>query len=70
MEEKIQCPYCGEMNVLGSNICGGCLRSIRRLGNPERQDLEQTAKTRHPRSDRSLWKRLCLWWERRRRRAG
>ena len=69
MKEKIQCPYCGEMNAMGSNICGGCMKDIRRLANPDREDLEQTAKTRNPILDRSLRRRLRRWWERRRRRA-
>ena len=69
MNEKITCPYCGESNVMGSNICGGCLKDIRHLANPERQDLEQTAKTRHPQSTLSLWQRIKKWWDRKGRRA-
>ena len=68
-EQPISCPYCGEMNIMGSNICGGCMKDIRHLANPERQDLEQTAKTRNPHSQQSWWQRLKRWWERRGRNA-
>lgn len=66
MEEKIPCPFCDEPNARGSNICGRCMRDIRDVANPERADLEQTAKTKHPR--RSLLMRLKGWWVRRKRR--
>jgi hypothetical protein len=66
MEEKVPCPYCGEPNVYGSNICGRCMRDIREVANPERSDVEHTAKTKYPK--RSLWKRIRGWWIRRRRR--
>jgi uncharacterized membrane protein YvbJ len=66
MEEKVPCPYCGEQNVQGSNICGRCMRDIRDVANPERSDVENTAKTKYPK--RSLWRRIRGWWIRRKRR--
>ena len=69
MQEKIPCPHCGELNILGSNICGGCLKDIRKIANPEREDLEQTAKTPHPKGNLSLFRRLKRWWDSRGRRA-
>jgi hypothetical protein len=58
----VACPFCGHANVLGSNICGGCLRNIRHVANPERTDFEETMfeHTAPPRAGffRRLWRRL------------
>lgn len=65
----VRCPHCGEWNALGSNICGGCMRDIRQIANPERSDLEKTAKKKMPRRPSGPLQRFLRWWERRRRRA-
>ncbi|MBN2493672.1 MAG: hypothetical protein JXR96_03685 [Deltaproteobacteria bacterium] len=43
-EEKghIACPFCGELNRQGSNICGRCFQRISDVANPERADFEET----------------------------
>lgn len=69
-DDKIPCPHCGELNIRGSNICGRCLRDIRSIANPEREDFIETAKTSRKYARRSWWKRIKRWWERRKRRAG
>jgi hypothetical protein len=61
---KVACPHCGERNAVGSNVCGSCLRDIRRVGNPNREDLIETHKTRHtprPMTLRGLWRRMKRW---------
>ena len=59
---KVACPFCGQLNVLGSNICSQCLRNIRHVANPERGDFEETVfeHTPPPRVGffRRLWRRL------------
>jgi hypothetical protein len=42
------------------------MRDIRDVANPERSDVENTAKTKYPK--RSLWRRIRGWWIRRKRR--
>ncbi len=70
LDERIACPFCGERNVKGSNICGRCLRSIREVANPEREDYVETAKTANPNRGSAGWlRRLLRWWRRRGRRA-
>jgi uncharacterized OB-fold protein len=68
MEDRVACPYCGEMNVYGSNICSACFKTIRDVANPDRAEFEQTAKTKTP-SRGGLFKRIRRWWKGRRRRA-
>ena len=69
MEDKVLCPHCGEANVYGSNICGGCMKDIRKLANPNRDEFEETAKTRNPHMNIGLWRRIARWWKARNRRA-
>ncbi len=66
MEDMIPCPYCGELNVVGSNICSRCFKPIRDVANPERADFEQTAKTKVP-TRRGILKRFKHFWNRWRR---
>jgi hypothetical protein len=68
MEDRVACPYCGEMNAYGSNICSGCFKKIADVANPERADFEQTAKTKTP-GPGSLFKRIMRWFKRRQRRG-
>jgi len=63
MNDKVKCPYCGELNAWGSNICSRCFKTIREVANPERSDFEQTAKTKTPRK-RGLLRRIRRWWKR------
>jgi hypothetical protein len=58
--DKVMCPHCGEPNVLGSNICGGCLRSIREVGNPEREDFFETKW--QPPTPPGVITRIKRWW--------
>jgi uncharacterized membrane protein YvbJ len=69
MLDGIPCPYCGEKNAVGSNICGRCMRNIRSVTNPERPDFEETAKTRMKAQDRGLLGRIRAWWRKRQRNA-
>ncbi len=69
MAPEVACPHCGEKNVIGSNICGRCMRDIRSIANPDRADLEHTAKTRNPHKKVGLIRRLKRWWIRRGRHA-
>ncbi len=64
-EDRIQCPYCGESNVAGSSVCGGCLRNIRHVANAQAEDDIATVFTPPPKP--SLWRRIKRWWRRRRR---
>jgi sarcosine oxidase delta subunit len=64
--ERIPCPYCGESNVQGSNVCGRCLRNIRKVANREAEDFVETVFTAPPRP--SLWRRLKRWLRRQRNR--
>lgn len=69
-DDKVRCPHCGEWNIRGSNLCGRCLRDIRSIANPEREDSIETAKTSRKVARKTLWKRIKRWWKRRKRRAG
>ena len=68
MDDRVACPYCGEMNVYGSNICSRCFKKISDVANPERADFEQTAKTKTPKP-RGLIRRIMHWFKRRQRRG-
>jgi predicted Fe-S protein YdhL (DUF1289 family) len=70
MSDKIKCPHCGELNVEGSNICGGCLRNISEVARREREDHIETVWQKPPlRSVRpSLLNRIKRWWWRLRQR--
>jgi hypothetical protein len=69
MEDRIPCPFCGENNVYGSNICGGCFKPIRKVANPEREDLIVTEKKPNPQVGLGgFWRRLRYWLKKRRRR--
>jgi hypothetical protein len=67
MDEGLPCPYCGELNALGSNVCSRCMKSIRHVTNPDRADYEATsmgAPGELPRGARhggSWWKRFKRW---------
>jgi hypothetical protein len=62
-QERIPCPFCGEPNIKGSNICGQCLRHISHVANPERADMEETMFEHTPAPRTSFWRRLWrkLW---------
>ncbi len=67
-DDKIPCPYCGEPNVRGSNVCARCMRHIRHVANPEVEDFIETVQTRPPRVG---WlKRMRHWIRGRDRRVG
>ncbi len=68
MEDMIPCPYCGELNAIGSNICSRCFKKIQDVANPERADFEQTAKTKAP-LKKGILKRFKRFWNRWRRHA-
>ncbi len=55
---RLPCPFCGEPNVKGSNICGSCLRHISHVTNPERADLEETVFEHTPPPRVGFWRRL------------
>jgi len=59
---KIPCPYCGELNIKGSNICARCLRDIRHIANPEAEDSINTVTTPAPKI--SLSRKFKRWIKR------
>lgn len=59
---RIPCPFCGESNVLGSNVCGRCLRNIRKVANPEAEDFVETVFTAPPKP--GPWRRFKRWLHR------
>lgn len=64
-DERIECPYCGESNVQGSSVCGGCLRNIRHVANAQAEDFVETVFAPPPKA--SLWRRIKRWYWRMRR---
>ncbi|MBW1809210.1 MAG: hypothetical protein JRJ87_13530 [Deltaproteobacteria bacterium] len=63
MSKKTKCPHCGEMNIAGSNICGGCLRNISEVARREREDHIETVWQKPPPRP-NLLNRIKRWWRR------
>jgi len=61
-DERIKCPYCGESNVQGSSVCGGCLRNIRHLDKARAEDFVETVFAPPPKA--GLWRRIKRWLRR------
>jgi hypothetical protein len=65
-QPKVRCPYCGAHNAMGSNVCGGCMKDIRRLANPDRADFEETSwePSARPKARFRPWRKFRRWLKR------
>jgi hypothetical protein len=63
------CPHCRAANEATATICGQCLRSLLDFPPADPPAVEETARTRNPQRQQSLFRRIKRWWNRRSRRA-